>query len=479
MRRYKRYILVALVFTTVLTGCKKWDNHIEVGNQDLNKDLSQAIAENSSLSKFNEYVTKAGLDTLLRSSKTYTVWAPTNDALQSLDPAIVNDMAKLRSFIRNHIANQSHFTRDVSAGVRVPMLNGKHISFLPNKFDDANITSADKYVKNGVLHVIDKSVLVLPNIWDFVNSTGTQYLQNGFIAGLNFDDFDPSLAIIDSISSTTGQPIYHPGTGIVVKNRFNEQVFDLKAEQNQYTYFVIQNAGFTLESDSLKPYFATPSATGTDSLAKWNTVRDLIVPGLYPASALTGLVSKFGVPIPVDPAMIVETHRMSNGIVHIVSSLNVIHANKFKQVIIQGESPNGFLVDRFGNTNYRIRFNPATGQDYADIMISGHGVTTYYSYYRLAQVPSIRYRVFALGVNDFQTGTFAQTIIPKYFVAPSTYTTLASLTHNVPLHTAAGAYNEVLLGEFTVTNYGTLEIQLTCTATNPLVLDYLRLVPLP
>jgi hypothetical protein len=479
MRRYKRNILVAFAFTTVLAGCKKWDNHIEVGNRDLNTDLSQAIADNSNLSKFNEYVKKAGLDTLLRSSKTYTVWAPTNDALQSLDPGIVNDTARLRSFIRNHIANQSHFTRDVPAGVRVPMLNGKYITFLPNKFDDANITAADKYVKNGVLHVIDKSILVLPSLWDFVNSTAAQYTQNAFIAGLNFDDFDPSLAVIDSISSTTGQPIYHPGTGIVVKNRFNEQVYDLKAEQNQYTYFVIQNANFTVESDSLKPYYATASTVSTDSLAKWNTVKDLIVPGIYTASALTGLVSKFGVPIPVDPAMIVETRRLSNGIVHIVSSLNVIHANKFKQVVIQGEFPSGFLVDRTGNTNYRVRLNPVTNQDYTDIMVSGHGVTTYYAYYRMSQVPSIKYRVYALGVNDFQTGTFAQTIVAKYFVAPSTYTTLASLPHNVPLHTAAGAYNEILLGEFTVTNYGTLEIQLTSTATNPLVLDYLRLVPVP
>lgn len=479
MYRYKRNMLVVLAFTTAMAGCKKWDNHIEVGAQDLNKDLSQAIADNSSLSKFNEYVQKAGLDTLLRSSKTYTVWAPTNDALQSLDPGIVNDTARLRSFIRNHIANQSYFTREAGAGMRVPMLNGKHTNFLPNKFDDATITSADRYVKNGVLHVIDKSILVLPSLWDFVNSTAAQYAQNAFIAGLNFDDFDPSLAVIDSISSTTGLPIYHPGTGIVVKNKFNEQVYNLKAEQNQYTYFVIQDAGFTMESDSLKPYFNTFNATSTDSLAKWNTVRDLIVPGIYPASALTGLISKFGVPIPVDPAMIVETRRLSNGIVHIVSNLNVIHANKFKPVIIQGEFPSGFHSDRRGNTNYRIRFNPVTGQDYTDIMISGHGVTTYYAYYQLTQVPSIRYRVFALGVNDFQTGTFAQTIIPKYFVAPSTYITLASMPHNVPLYTAAGAYNEVLLGEFVVTTYGTLEIQLTSTATNPLVLDYLRLVPVP
>jgi hypothetical protein len=35
------------------------------------------------------------------------------------------------------------------------------------------------------------------------------------------------------------------------------------------------------------------------------------------------------------------------------------------------------------------------------------------------------------------------------------------------------------VGEFTPNNFGMLEIQMTSTATNPIVLDYLRLVPVP
>jgi hypothetical protein len=165
--------------------------------------------------------------------------------------------------------------------------------------------------------------------------------------------------------------------------------------------------------------------------------------------------------------------------------VDVPTAAKFKEIIVQGEFPDGFLSDRRGNTNYRVRVNPATNKDFSDIMISGHGVTTYYSYYRLYDIPSIKYRVFALGTNDFQTGTFAQSIIPKSYLPPAvpgglpTYTTLATLNHNVPLNSAAGAYNEIQVGEFTVNNFGILEIQLTCTATNPIVLDYMRLVPLP
>jgi Fasciclin domain len=475
----KRSLLIPLVFIISITACKKWQDHIEVGNPDLKQDLLQAIASNSDLSKFKEYISKTGLDTLLQSSKTFTVWAPSNTALSTLDPAIVNDNVRLRSFLLNHISNQSYFTRDAQTMLRVPVLNGKYNNFLANKFDDANITSADRFVKNGVLHVIDKSIPVLQSIWDYINATTAQYTQNAFIAGLNFNAFDPSLATIDSISSTTGLPVYKPGTGIVVKNKFNEQVYNVKDESKQFTYFVIANAGFTLESDSLKIYFATGNTTSTDSLAKWNTVKDLIVSGAYPSTALTGLVSRSGVSIPINPSQIIETRKLSNGIVYVLSNVNVRTVDKFKQLTIQGENPSGFLIDRTANTNYRVRLNPVTNQNFNDILVTGHGVTTFYSYYRLNEMPSMKYRVFGFGVNDFQTGALTQNIVPKYLSPAGVYSTLATLLHTVPLNTAAGAYNELLIGEFTSTNYGTLEIQLTGVTTGPIVLDYLRIVPLP
>jgi len=480
-----RLLITAFLLAIGLGACKKWDDHNQVGNPDLKENLMEGLSVNANLSKFTEYVKKAGLDSLLTSSKTFTVWAPTNDALQNLDPAIVNDVTKLKRFISNHIANQSYYTANAKAQQRVAMLNGKFNNFLDTKFEDANIVRADVPLKNGVLHVIDKPVMVLPSIWEWINSTTTQYNQNAFIAALNFNFFDSTLATIDSINALTGKPIYKPGTGYIVKNMFTEKVHNIKAEEKQFTYFVITNAGFATESDSLKPYYKSTSTTVTDTLSKYYTVRDLAVEGIYPASALTGLLSKFGAAILPDMTTFVETRKLSNGVVHIFNKVDVRTADKFKEIIIQGEFPSGFLSDKTGNTNYRVRVNPTNNKDFADIMISGHGVTTYYAYYRLSDIPSIKYRVFALGTNDFQTGTFAQTVVAKTYVPPATpgglptYTTLASLTHNVPLYTAAGAYNEVNVGEFTPNNFGILEIQMTSTATNPIVLDYLKLVPVP
>ncbi len=478
MYRKKSLVVATLLFAFAITGCNKWKDHTALVQQDLSKNLLQAIASNPDLSKFREYVGKAGLDSVLQATRTFTVWAPTNTSIQTIDPAVVNDVTKLRAFILNHISNQLYFTRDVAVPARIAMLSGKYNNFSTVKFDEATLATTDRYVSNGVLHTINGMVPVLPSIWDYVTSTTAQYAQNAYIVGLNYNAFDPTKAIIDSISVLTGLPVYRPGTGLVQRNYFNDRVYDLKREDRQYTYFVMQDANFVVEADSLKPYFATTATTTTDSLTRWNVVKDLAYETPYANILAVPAVlgSKSGISVPVSPVYMVEARRCSNGYVYVMSKMDVPTANKFLTITIQGENPSGFLSDKTGNTNYRQRLNPVTGINFSDILVSGHGVTTYYSFYRINEMPSIKYQVYALGVNDFQTGTFSQTI-------NAWHTGLAALqgtlTHAVPLSTAAGAYNEVNLGTVTNTRFGTIDWRLTSTATNPIVLDYLRLVPIP
>ena len=533
MRFKQQLLLMATVFAVTVSGCKKWDDHIAVDNQDLSKDLYTVVAEDASLRKFGELISKAGLDTLLRSSKTYTVWAPSNDALANMDPSLVSDIPRLRVFLLNHISNQQYFTKDAITLKRIGMLNGKYNNFLGNKFDEATLISSDKFVKNGVLHIIDKNINMLPNLWEYVNSTTSLYNQNSFIAGLNFNSFDPSIAVIDSISSTTGLPVYHAGTGVVVRNTFNDRAYDLRREEKQYTYFVMANAGFALKSDSLKPYFASSTLAITDSLAKWHTVKDLISDTLYPtiASLPASFVSRSGITVFINKSLIIESKKVSNGVVYVLSLVDAFTKNKFLQRNIEGESPTGFFSDKTGNVSYRIRPNPVTGLNYSDIFVTGHGVTDYYAYYRLNEMPSMKYNVYARAVNDFQTQAVFQSINPFLFIAPATFTQLpavpvfiptaprtpAQLWYPVPgtrggvaplpamynftapgfaavaAATPGAVFTDTFLGTFTSNLYGTLEFRLMsgptatlptlpvfgATGNGPMVLDYLRIVPVP
>lgn len=497
--RFKNTFIVIL-FAFAITGCKKINDNNTITDPNLAQNLEGAISANLSLSIFNGYVKKTGIDILLQSSKTYTVWAPTNDALASLDPSIVNDTAKLRSFVLNHIANETYFTKDVQTYIRVPMLSGKYNNFFGNKIEDANLTSADNYTNNGVLHIIDKPILVLPNVWDYINSTSTLYTQNAYIASLYFQGFNPATAVVDSISSLTGLPVYHPGTGIVIKNTFTERLPDVRREDKQYTYFIIANASFSTKADSLKPYFKTATTTATDSLDKWNIVKDLLVDTLYPTTAsLPNIIfSKFGVPMPINKSLITDTKKLSNGVVYFLSASTTPTAAKLLPVRVEGENPSGFLSDKTSNTNFQRIRKDSAGIIYTDLLVSGHGVTSYYSYYRLNEMPSTKYNVYARAVNDFQTAAVFESLNPGYVTfTPYLFTPLPTtsvqyaanttqLAYGVPLNTAVGAYNEVFLGSFTSSLFGTLEIRLVsgtttinATGTGPIVLDYFRLVPVP
>src|SRR5438067_191655 len=340
----KTTFLWIFFFALCLAGCKKWDDHNKVENQDLTKTLLDEISQHSELSKFYGYLKSTGLDKELASSKEHTVWVPTNDALQSLDPAIVADTAKLKQFVANHISYQTFFTRNAQTPLRVPMLNGKRVTFTSSTFDVANIVAADKYVSNGVLQVIDKFALAYPNAWELVNNTSSAFQQSAFILSLTKKVFDPTNAIIDSISSQTGQPIYHPGTDSVLRNSFNTGVSDLQSEDKQYTYFILTDAGFNTEITKLNPYFATSTTDSTKNLSSFAVVKDLIVEGEYSLAQLPAvLTSKFGVKIPIDKSMIVETRRMSNGVAYVISGINFDVKDKIPTVVVQGESYRGFF----------------------------------------------------------------------------------------------------------------------------------------
>jgi uncharacterized surface protein with fasciclin (FAS1) repeats len=79
----KTFLLLSMLIG--LGACKNaMDEHLQVTNIDNTINLLEKIGEQTNLSKFNEFVKTTGYDKVLASSQSYTVWAPTNDALVSL-----------------------------------------------------------------------------------------------------------------------------------------------------------------------------------------------------------------------------------------------------------------------------------------------------------------------------------------------------------------------------------------------------------
>lgn len=499
MTRFKlNSFFTGALFLAVLffTNCKKWDNHIAVNDPKSNETLVQEIAKQANLSVFLDYIKRTGLDVLLNSSKTYTVWAPDNTAMAAIPATVVNNNDELKRYLSNFIAEQLFYTRDAADSIRVPMLNGKRVYFYNAKLDDATLTSRDMAVKNGVLHIINAVVAPLPTVWEYLESTQTTYRQNEFISSLSFLRQDPALAEVQGIDPLTGETIYVPGTGMVTANRFKERVADLTNEDSIYTYFILANPAYNSEKTRVAPYFKSDETTITDTNAAWTVVKDLIVRGyVNPASLPAEVIATSGAKLPLSQAAIIATHKMSNGIVYILNACEPALEEKIKPAVVEGEFPYGFSSSN-GRRHYRDRFNPETGLNFKDIFVQAFPSGNYISYLS-NNIYTMKYKVYWVALNDYTARTDNDN---------NSYGSLTPFKQKLVMDTITSAtfaymdvetnkYEEIYIGDYVNDKYeykipylSSSRNQLTPATTkmflvantsssNNLSLDYLKFVP--
>ena len=482
MRFNRNRLLLGIMLAGVLAaGCKKWDDHNKVTDPSLTKTLTEQVAADANLSRFSELLVKSGYDKVVASSRTFTVYAPTNAALNNLDQAIVNDTAKLRAFVANHIATQTY---PAGTTERVQMLNGKYQNLLNKAIDDAAIVQADKYAANGVLQVIDKMLPVLGNSWETLqNNSAIPAEQKTYMQSLFRKVFDLTNAVQIGVNPATGQPMYQPGTDSITTNLFWRNVFDLRNEQEQYTLFVLTDAAWNSEVNKYKTYTATVTnnADSTTALARWAVVKDLAIAGVHKSSASTDtLLSKFTVKVPFEQAAVVQTIKTSNGVIYVMNKVAVQPKHKIQPIIIEAENYRTTSHDRRGNTFFRDRYDTARQRPFRDVNVFNHGVALFNINYRVNNVfGGVKYKAYWVALNDFQTAAFSQ----KLAFDNPTANTFTLQNANGYTVVNPNVYSEVYLGETTLATYrSALDIYLTAAnsgtaAVNPLVCDYIRLVP--
>lgn len=470
-----RIFLIIMLATMITGGCKKWDDHNAITGEGLDLDLYERVLQDPSLSKFAELLEKSGYDKVIASSKTFTVFAPGNDALAALDPAIVNDPEKLKLFVGNHIANQSWFTASATSTRNIEMLNGKYLRMLSKTVEGAAITTADRSAKNGVIQVIDKMLPALDNTWETMeHNTTIPAKQKAYMLSLFRNVFDVTNAVQIGVNPTTGEPIYEPGTDSIRTNLFWRNVYDLRDESKRFTLFVLEDAAWDAEVTKFSPFFVTGTADSTKDFAGWEVVKDFAVDSAYTLQTLPAvLTSLSGVQVPIEKAQIKQTIQTSNGVIYVMGKIDITPQEKLRSFHIEGELYRAQSIDKRSVTYFRDRFNTLTQLNFKDVMILNHGVARFNLNYRLNNVYSMKYKVYWVAVNDFQNNNFDQKIGVG---APDT--TLLNYVTVTPLN-----YEEVLVGEFTLDTFQpVLDIYLTAAnttnaANSALVCDYIRLEP--
>ncbi len=152
-------ILLGLAFLlSAITSCTEPTTSTIVDKAAATTELSTLVAA----------INAAGLGETLSGEGPFTVFAPTNAAFEALPEGLLETLLKpeskelLTSVLTYHVVSGKVKAADLTSGQTTATVQGENVTFDLSsgaKVNDANITTTDIEVTNGVIHLIDKVIL--------------------------------------------------------------------------------------------------------------------------------------------------------------------------------------------------------------------------------------------------------------------------------------------------------------------------------
>jgi hypothetical protein len=287
--------------------------------------LWQLIEQDANLSVFAEMLKKTGYDVLLSKTQSFTVWAPTNEALAEPD---MNDEGKLKDIVLTHIARFKYIAGSEKETIALT-LNSKRIHFVydDNRYtmNGSELATVNHPADNGILHTMKEPVPFVKNLWEYLAEPGMDSIRRYFDAfhrkmflpnGSKVIDYVDGMAVYDSVFYEANEMFYsYEGVGF------------LNNEDSLYTMILPDNAAWIKAYNERAPYFET-GAPNADSVQYWNTryaiVQDLVFRGRIDApgqqdSLVSTRHNVFRDPASLFPSVAPQT--ASNGLVYIADEL--------------------------------------------------------------------------------------------------------------------------------------------------------------
>jgi hypothetical protein len=322
LKKFSVPLLALLAMVTLLVSCKdEWENHYNskvVTRSDLN--VYQYIESREDLSKFRDMIKITGYDSILSKTQTFTVWAPTNDALADVD---MSDTVLVKKLVNNHITRFSQPTSGVASKTML-MFNKKLIVFAKGPtgytFAGKQIVEPDLAMSNGIIHVLAQYAPYMKNIWEFITVADGLDSLRAFMNSVNYKTFDlegsfKEGVFVDSVFKET--------------NYLLDTLAYLKVEDSIYTAILPDNAAWKMAYDQAFPYFnMLPNDGGVVNQIR-NTqksiINNLFFNGKYytsqPKDSIysTYFMNKFKSPNRLFEGA--QMYEMSNGLSYVTSQL--------------------------------------------------------------------------------------------------------------------------------------------------------------
>lgn len=196
--------VVALTFPAVVVACND-DNDITDPDPDDPATIAELVSDDDDFSTLEAALEGADLlDALDDETATFTVFAPNDEGFEPINvDALLDDQDALVEVLGYHVIPDASVESDeIQDGDVLTTLSGDDVTVEVDddgtvRIEGSTVTTADVEATNGVIHVLDRTLLGNQNLADvarFVSATGTlhQLLEE---AGL-----DGALGVADSVT---------------------------------------------------------------------------------------------------------------------------------------------------------------------------------------------------------------------------------------------------------------------------------------
>lgn len=374
---------VAIGITAGVCACQDnaWDDHYTTGGAQSSKSLMQLIDESPELSRFAQVVRDNGMDELLSSSQTFTVFAPDNNAMS----AFGQQDNTVEQFIYNHVCRYTYTLGDVldaeDETMRVMMLNGK--------YQDLSCTGGtlmfgrDVAVKsvaggsNGVLNTVGGIAPFYRNLYEEINAGNRTTSVSRDLQAMDQYTFLPEKSTVLGVNEK-GETLYDSVFNF--KNDWMSRYGDIYKEDSVYTMLVPSDEAWDKQYAKIKPYFRTVGkgeadvskirVTGqfeledelADSLADAHTrqalLQDLVFRKKIDVEHPDGdsIVSTAGHVFHSPQYLFAgaEEREVSNGQMYVTDELKFIPTESWhNEIRVEAENSSNYLTQYCGSTSSR------------------------------------------------------------------------------------------------------------------------------
>jgi uncharacterized surface protein with fasciclin (FAS1) repeats len=473
-------VILVLAAAGLIDSCNlndEWDKNYENAPDQTGENVLTMIAENENYSTFYNALVENGYETLLSKNQYFTVFVPINSAFEGLPEYTEEEWIGILGFHILYTKLMSHEFANLDLLTTIgKFLNMKKGSNSEVKIFEStiNLDKADNYCRNGVIHEIDRLLVPMPNIYEFIMDLDSSFsILQDFILSMDdrFIDYENSERIgVDD----NGNAIYD--TVWKTENYFLDNVAELNSESKAYTGFIPGNDDVRVAVGLVSDYFGNIEEMDDNAYSQllYITFSGSFMKDAYSYENLPDtILSVTGKTYDKSILSVNQTDLvLSNGMVHMLDEMTIPKSFFLLPIVVECDRKENRTVS---NTIYEIEEKSDTRATNGSFVYYGCAFVGDYLEFTVDMVLKTKYwfvwtgprqgpSTYQLSVKDEKTGEFV------YLGEPVD-------------NWAKGWFIPVESGSHTFEEFGTKTVRINIVSELPVVglnsiyIDYIKLVP--